>query len=98
VRRLDYNDTWLAAEWGHRSDNLGAILALADYQSCSRLALGEASRTMRDVIIPLLKEKFERYLRGRISQKNSDRILGICADQSSFEAASVDEVMSLMRV
>lgn len=53
---------------------------------------------MRDVIVPLLKEKFERYLRGRISQKNSDRILEICGDQSSFEAASVDEVMSLMRV
>ena len=33
VRWLDYNDTWLAAEWGHPSDNLGAILALADYQS-----------------------------------------------------------------
>ena len=33
VRWLDFNDTWLAAEWGHPSDNLGAILALADYQS-----------------------------------------------------------------
>lgn len=33
VRWLDYNDTWLAAEWGHPSDNLGAILAIADYLS-----------------------------------------------------------------
>ncbi len=33
VRWLDFNDTWLAAEWGHPSDNLGAILAVADYQS-----------------------------------------------------------------
>ena len=31
VRWLDFNDTWLAAEWGHPSDNLGAILAVADY-------------------------------------------------------------------
>ncbi len=33
VRWLDFNDTWLAAEWGHPSDNLGAILAIADYLS-----------------------------------------------------------------
>ena len=33
IRWLDYNDTWLAAEWGHPSDNLGGILALADYLS-----------------------------------------------------------------
>src|SRR5579862_9220807 len=35
IRWLDFNDTWLAAEWGHPSDNLGAILALADYLSRS---------------------------------------------------------------
>ena len=33
IRWLDFNDTWLAAEWGHPSDNLGAILAVADYLS-----------------------------------------------------------------
>jgi 2-methylcitrate dehydratase len=33
IRWLDYNDTWLAAEWGHPSDNLGAILAVSDYLS-----------------------------------------------------------------
>ena len=33
IRWLDFNDTWLAAEWGHPSDNLGAILAVADYSS-----------------------------------------------------------------
>jgi len=36
VRYLDFNDTWLAAEWGHPSDNLGAILAVADYRSRGR--------------------------------------------------------------
>ena len=33
IRWLDYNDTWLAAEWGHPSDNLGALLIVADYLS-----------------------------------------------------------------
>ena len=33
IRWLDYNDTWLAAEWGHPSDNLGGILAVADHLS-----------------------------------------------------------------
>jgi 2-methylcitrate dehydratase (EC 4.2.1.79) len=40
VRWLDFNDTWLAAEWGHPSDNLGAILALADYQARRAVAEG----------------------------------------------------------
>ena len=39
-RWLDYNDTWLAAEWGHPSDNLGAILAAADYVSRGQEAAG----------------------------------------------------------
>jgi 2-methylcitrate dehydratase len=46
--------------------------------------------------IPLLQEKFERYLRGRISPKNSDRVLAICADQGRFEQTSVDEMMGLL--
>jgi len=48
--------------------------------------------------IPLLEEKFERYLRGRISQKNADRILALCADQSAFEAMPVHQLMDLMVV
>ena len=40
IRWLDYNDTWLAAEWGHPSDNLGGILAVADYVSQQRQAKG----------------------------------------------------------
>lgn len=50
VRWLDYNDTWLAAEWGHPSDNLGAILSLADYQTRQGNPL-----TMRDVLAAMIK-------------------------------------------
>ena len=50
VRWLDYNDTWLAAEWGHPSDNLGAILAVADYLGQRGQAL-----TMRDVLTAMIK-------------------------------------------
>jgi 2-methylcitrate dehydratase len=49
IRWLDFNDTWLAAEWGHPSDNLGAILAVADYQSRvkkERVTLGEIATFM----------------------------------------------------
>ena len=43
IRWLDYNDTWLAAEWGHPSDNLGAVLATADYTSRTgnKMAMGD---------------------------------------------------------
>jgi 2-methylcitrate dehydratase len=50
VRWLDFNDTWLAAEWGHPSDNLGAILAVSDY-----LSRGGASLTMRDVLLAMIQ-------------------------------------------
>ena len=50
VRWLDYNDTWLAAEWGHPSDNLGGILAVADYLSQKNLANGKAPLTIKDVL------------------------------------------------
>src|SRR3979409_1577053 len=42
IRWLDFNDTWLAAEWGHPSDNLGGILAAADWISRTRIAAGKA--------------------------------------------------------
>src|SRR6201994_1785948 len=51
IRWLDYNDTWLAAEWGHPSDNLGAILAVADWLARS----GAAKLTMRDVLTAMIK-------------------------------------------
>lgn len=51
VRWLDYNDTWLAAEWGHPSDNLGAILACADY----RAGQGQADLTMEAVLEAMIR-------------------------------------------
>ena len=53
-------------------------------------------RRRREEGIPLLKLKFERYLRGRISKKNSDQILEICADQATFEESSVNQIMELL--
>lgn len=55
VRWLDFNDTWLAAEWGHPSDNLGAILAVADYVSRQARQAGKRSLTMQDVLIAMVK-------------------------------------------
>ncbi|WP_049623269.1 bifunctional 2-methylcitrate dehydratase/aconitate hydratase [Frateuria defendens] len=50
IRWLDFNDTWLAAEWGHPSDNLGAILAVADYLSRKAEREGGTPFTVRDVL------------------------------------------------
>ncbi|GIN39952.1 bifunctional 2-methylcitrate dehydratase/aconitate hydratase [Heyndrickxia oleronia] len=51
IRWLDYNDTWLAAEWGHPSDNLGGILAVADYLSRTR----KRDLKMRDILVAMVK-------------------------------------------
>ena len=50
IRWLDFNDTWLAAEWGHPSDNLGGILATADWLSRNNVAAGREPLTVRDVL------------------------------------------------
>ena len=55
-------------------------------------------RRRRSEGIPLLKEKFERYLRGCLSRKNADAVLGICATQSSFEQTRVNDLMDLFVV
>src|SRR5258708_10833088 len=55
IRWLDFNDTWLAAEWGHPSDNLGGILAVADWLSRNRIAEGKAPLVMRDVLTAMIK-------------------------------------------
>src|SRR5215208_126011 len=55
IRWLDYNDTWLAAEWGHPSDNLGGILAVADYLSRRNVAHGAAPLTVREVLTAMIK-------------------------------------------
>ncbi len=55
IRWLDFNDTWLAAEWGHPSDNLGGILATADWLSRNAVAAGKPPLTMRDVLTAMIK-------------------------------------------
>ncbi len=55
VRWLDFNDTWLAAEWGHPSDNIGGILAVADWLSRTALAAGKKPLTMHDVLAAMIK-------------------------------------------
>ena len=71
VRWLDYNDTGLAAEWGHPSDNLGEILALADYQS---RPADEKSLTMKDVLVNMVKA-YE--IQGIIALANSFNRVGL---------------------
>jgi 2-methylcitrate dehydratase len=70
IRWLDYNDTWLAAEWGHPSDNLGAIMALADYQSRT----GAASISMGDVIIAMI---MAHEIQGVIALRNAFNRVGL---------------------
>src|SRR5437588_4974839 len=55
IRWLDFNDAWLAAEWGHPSDNLGAILATADWLSRNAIAAGKQPLLMRDVLTVMIK-------------------------------------------
>src|SRR6201989_2672913 len=55
IRWLDFNDTWLAAEWGHPSDNLGGILAVADWLSRTGIANGKPPVKVRDVLTAMIK-------------------------------------------
>src|SRR5215472_7781011 len=55
IRWLDFNDTWLAAEWGHPSDNLGSILAVADYLARRAVMSGEPPPRVRDVLTAMVK-------------------------------------------
>jgi len=75
IRWLDYNDTWLAAEWGHPSDNLGAILALADYISQRNVAAGKAPLVMRDVLTAMIKA---HEIQGVLALENSFNRVGLC--------------------
>lgn len=55
IRWLDYNDTWLAAEWGHPSDNLGGLIAVTDYLSLQQIARGELPLTVKDLLSAMIK-------------------------------------------
>lgn len=78
VRWLDYNDTWLAAEWGHPSDNLGGILAIADYLSQKRVAEGKFPLTMRAVLEAMVM---------------AHEIQGVIALENSFNRVGLDHVV-----
>jgi 2-methylcitrate dehydratase len=75
IRWLDYNDTWLAAEWGHPSDNLGGILAVADYLSRKAVAQGQSPLTMRDVLTAMIKA---HEIQGVLALENSFNRVGLC--------------------
>jgi 2-methylcitrate dehydratase len=78
VRWLDFNDTWLAAEWGHPSDNLGGILAVADWLSRSAVAAGKPPLRMRDVLTAMIK---------------AHEIQGVIALENSFNKVGLDHVV-----
>ena len=74
IRWLDFNDTWLAAEWGHPSDNLGGILATADWLSRHSVANGGTPLTMRDVFTAMIKA---HEIQGCIALENSFNKVGL---------------------
>lgn len=78
IRWLDFNDTWLAAEWGHPSDNLGGILATADWLSRSAVAAGKPALTMRDVLAAMIK---------------AHEIQGCLALENAFNKVGLDHVV-----
>ncbi|SFU04986.1 bifunctional 2-methylcitrate dehydratase/aconitate hydratase [Halomonas saccharevitans] len=78
IRWLDYNDTWLAAEWGHPSDNLGGILAVADHLSQQRVADGREPLTMRQVLEAMVM---------------AHEIQGVLALDNSFNRVGLDHVV-----
>ncbi|TVS13633.1 MAG: bifunctional 2-methylcitrate dehydratase/aconitate hydratase [Wenzhouxiangella sp.] len=82
VRYLDFNDTWLAAEWGHPSDNLGAILAVADWHSRANRAAGRAQLTMAELLKAMIK---------------AHEIQGVLALKNSFNRVGLDHVL-LVRI
>jgi 2-methylcitrate dehydratase len=78
IRWLDFNDTWLAAEWGHPSDNLGTVLAVADWLSRSGVRDGGQPLTVRDVLHWAIK---------------AHEIQGCYALKNSFNRAGMDHVI-----
>jgi len=78
VRWLDFNDTWLAAEWGHPSDNLGGILAVADYVSRGAVAAGGAGPTVRDVLLAMVQ---------------AHEVQGVLALENAFNRVGLDHVL-----
>src|SRR5271170_7804176 len=74
IRWLDFNDTWLAAEWGHPSDNLGGILAVADWLSRTAVAAGKPPLRMKQVLTAMIKA---HEIQGCIALENSFNKVGL---------------------
>ena len=83
IRWLDYNDTWLAAEWGHPSDNLGGLLAVADWLSRRETTAGAGTAGARAVTVRRLLE----------AQIKAYEVQGILALENSFNAVGLDHVI-----
>ncbi|NOZ51864.1 MAG: bifunctional 2-methylcitrate dehydratase/aconitate hydratase [Gammaproteobacteria bacterium] len=82
IRWLDFNDTWLAAEWGHPSDNLGGILAVSDYISRQNETNGKKPLTVKNVLTAMIK---------------AYEIQGVLALENSFNQVGLDHVL-LVRI
>jgi 2-methylcitrate dehydratase len=82
IRWLDFNDTWLAAEWGHPSDNLGGILAVSDWLARKAVAEGHKPLTVRDLLTAMIK---------------AHEIQGVTALENSYNRVGLDHVI-LVRV
>jgi 2-methylcitrate dehydratase len=80
IRWLDFNDTWLAQEWGHPSDNLGGILAVADWLGRTRVSEGKAPPLVGDVLRAMIK---------------AHEIQGVIALENSFNRVGLDHVLSV---
>lgn len=78
IRWLDFNDTWLAAEWGHPSDNLGGILATADWLSRTNIAEGKAPLTIKQVLEAMIM---------------AHEVQGVLALENSFNKVGLDHVI-----
>lgn len=78
IRWLDFNDTWLAAEWGHPSDNLGGILATADWLSRTKIANGEEPLKAKAVLESMIM---------------AHEIQGVLALENSFNKVGLDHVI-----
>lgn len=78
IRWLDFNDTWLAAEWGHPSDNLGGLLAVSDFVSQQRVSQGLSSLTVRELLLAMIK---------------AHEVQGILALNTSFNRIGFDHVI-----
>ena len=78
IRWLDYNDTWLAAEWGHPSDNLGAILSVCDFISRQQIDNGDEPLKMRTVLESMIM---------------AHEIQGVLALENSFNRVGLDHVL-----